>query len=218
MICSRYLGLACVISMFLFVLVFNFQALLELGFDYSCFVKIVQIFGCLFKFSSFVQFILLSRCVFSISSVSSLPLLNYVDNPSPKVHLCRINLGCSLLTPLMNPSLELYQWSIYLSIWILCHWTTLMRMIALRTLWWSYVRKESWLIGLSPKGITLSELLLQLWRPLLKLFKLVSGLLCVLCLALLRNLMFMALNWIGSAWHSIYFYQFVVKLVKVWNL
>ena len=33
------------ISMFLFVLIFNFQALLELGFDDSCFVKIVQISG-----------------------------------------------------------------------------------------------------------------------------------------------------------------------------
>ncbi|GAY46533.1 hypothetical protein CUMW_097790 [Citrus unshiu] len=65
--------------MFLFVLVFNFQVLLELGFDDSCFVKIVQISGCLFKFSRFVQFILLSRCVFSISSVSSLPFLNFVS-------------------------------------------------------------------------------------------------------------------------------------------
>ncbi|KAH9802984.1 calcium-dependent protein kinase 8 [Citrus sinensis] len=67
----------------------------------------------------------------SISSVSSLPLLNSVDNPSSEfycrcpqntipalrlcclhpelVHLCRINLGCSLLTPLMNPSLELHR-------------------------------------------------------------------------------------------------------------
>ena len=45
LICSRYLGLAYVISMFLFVFILNFLAFLELGFDDSCFVKVVQISG-----------------------------------------------------------------------------------------------------------------------------------------------------------------------------